>query len=125
MSKNELETIINQAWEKKEEVNKNSNKSIIDAINQTIADLDSGVARVAEKVKKINSNIKIIHYVAPSVWAWRPERAFKMSKFVDHVLALLPFEPPYMEAEGMTSDFVGHPVVNLSLIHISEPTRPY
>ena len=34
-----------------------------------------------------------------------------MSKYVDHVLALLPFEPPYMEAEGMTSDFVGHPVV--------------
>ncbi|MGB1344351.1 MAG: lipid-A-disaccharide synthase [Amylibacter sp.] len=67
--------------------------------------------RVAKKVRKAHPKIKIIHYVAPSVWAWRPERAAKMSKYVDHVLALLPFEPPYMEAEGMTSDFVGHPVV--------------
>jgi 2,3,4,5-tetrahydropyridine-2-carboxylate N-succinyltransferase len=50
MSKNELEIIINQAWDKKEEVNKNSDKKIIDAINQTINDLDSGVSRVAEKI---------------------------------------------------------------------------
>jgi 2,3,4,5-tetrahydropyridine-2-carboxylate N-succinyltransferase len=50
MSKNELETIINQAWDKKEEINKNSDKKIIDAINQTIKDLDSGAARVAEKI---------------------------------------------------------------------------
>ena len=52
----------------------------------------------------------MIHYVAPSVWAWRPGRAAKMAKVVDHVLALLPFEPPYMQAAGMTCDFVGHPV---------------
>jgi len=50
MNKNELETIIDQAWDKKEEVNKNSDKKIIDAINQTINDLDSGVSRVAEKI---------------------------------------------------------------------------
>ena len=50
MSKNELETIIDQAWDKKEEVNENSDKKIIDAINQTVNDLDSGVARVAEKI---------------------------------------------------------------------------
>lgn len=66
--------------------------------------------RVAKKVRKILPNLKIIHYVAPSVWAWRPERAARMSKYVNHVLALLPFEPPFMEAEGMTCDFVGHPV---------------
>ncbi len=54
---------------------------------------------------------KIIHYVAPSVWAWKPGRAVKMAAHVDHVLALLPFEPPYMEAAGMSCDFVGHPVV--------------
>ena len=52
----------------------------------------------------------MIHYVAPSVWAWRPGRAAKMAEVVDHVLALLPFEPPYMQAAGMTCDFVGHPV---------------
>ena len=53
----------------------------------------------------------VVHYVAPSVWAWRPKRAARMAPLVDHVLALLPFEPPYMQAAGMSCDFVGHPVV--------------
>ena len=68
--------------------------------------------RVARLVKEKRPDIKVIHYVAPSVWAWRPGRAAKMAKVVDHVLALLPFEPPYMTAAGMTCDFVGHPVVS-------------
>ncbi|MEP3845000.1 MAG: lipid-A-disaccharide synthase [Paracoccaceae bacterium] len=66
--------------------------------------------RVA-KLVKAKSSIRTVHYVAPSVWAWRPKRAVKMAKCIDHVLALLPFEPPYMEATGMACDFVGHPVV--------------
>ena len=66
--------------------------------------------RVAKLVKAASS-IRTVHYVAPSVWAWRPGRAQKMAKVIDHVLALLPFEPPYMEAAGMDCDFVGHPVV--------------
>jgi lipid-A-disaccharide synthase len=67
--------------------------------------------RVAALVKAARPGIRVIHYVAPSVWAWRPGRAAKMARYVDHVLALLPFEPPYMTAAGMTCDFVGHPVV--------------
>lgn len=67
--------------------------------------------RVAAIVKARRPEFRTIHYVAPSVWAWRPGRAAKMAKVVDHVLALLPFEPPYMTAVGMTCDFVGHPVV--------------
>ena len=67
--------------------------------------------RVAKAAKKLGYDGPVIHYVAPSVWAWRPGRAVKMAKVVDHVLALLPFEPPYMEAAGMSCDFVGHPVV--------------
>ena len=67
--------------------------------------------RVAKKVKAA-SDIRTVHYVAPSVWAWRPGRAGKMARHIDHVLALLPFEPPYMQAAGMTCDFVGHPVVS-------------
>lgn len=67
--------------------------------------------RVAKKVKARQPELPVIHYVAPSVWAWRPKRAVKMARYVDHVLALLPFEPPYMEAAGMSCDFVGHPVV--------------
>lgn len=65
--------------------------------------------RVAAKVRAGNPGQRVIHYVAPSVWAWRPGRAAKMARVVDHVLALLPFEPPYMRAAGMTCDFVGHP----------------
>ena len=68
--------------------------------------------RVAALVKQSRPDLRTIHYVAPSVWAWRPGRAAKMARHIDHVLALLPFEPPYMQAAGMTSDFVGHPVVS-------------
>ncbi len=67
--------------------------------------------RVAKLVKAA-STVRTVHYVAPSVWAWRPKRAQKMATCIDHVLALLPFEPPYMEAAGMACDFVGHPVVS-------------
>ena len=67
--------------------------------------------RVAAIIKAARPAQRVIHYVAPSVWAWRPHRAAKMARVVDHVLALLPFEPPYMTAAGMTCDFVGHPVV--------------
>jgi lipid-A-disaccharide synthase len=66
--------------------------------------------RVARRVKA-KSTIRTVHYVAPTVWAWRPGRAEKMARFIDQVLALLPFEPPYMQAAGMRCDFVGHPVV--------------
>lgn len=67
--------------------------------------------RVAARARKARPDLRTIHYVAPSVWAWRPGRAAHMARYIDHVLALLPFEPPYMTAAGMTCDFVGHPVV--------------
>ena len=66
--------------------------------------------RVARLVKEA-SNIRTVHYVAPTVWAWRPGRAQKMARRIDHVLALFPFEPPLMQAAGMACDFVGHPIV--------------
>ena len=67
--------------------------------------------RVARLVRAARPDFKTVHYVAPSVWAWRPGRAAKMAEVVDHVLAILPFEPPLMQAAGMSCDFVGHPVV--------------
>lgn len=67
--------------------------------------------RLAGQVKAARPDLCTIHYVAPSVWAWRPGRAAKMARVIDHVLTLLPFEPPLMTAAGMTADFVGHPVV--------------
>ncbi len=65
--------------------------------------------RVARKVKAAQP-IPTIHYVAPTVWAWRPNRAQKMQGVIDHVLALFPFEPPFMHKAGLSCDFVGHPV---------------
>lgn len=80
--------------------------------------------RVARKVRAAAPDIPIIHYVAPSVWAWKPGRAKKMAAYVDHVLALLPFEPPYMTEAGMTCDFVGHPVVESSA-HVDPNDRAF
>jgi lipid-A-disaccharide synthase len=65
--------------------------------------------RVSRKIT--SPAIKRIHYVAPSVWAWRPGRAKKIAAFLDHLLALLPFEPPYFEAHGLATTFVGHPAL--------------
>lgn len=76
--------------------------------------------RVARIVRDADPGITVIHYVAPSVWAWRSGRAAKMARVVDHVLALLPFEPPYMQAAGMGCDFVGHPVVAEPLASAAE-----
>jgi lipid-A-disaccharide synthase len=66
--------------------------------------------RVAALVKA-RAPIRTVHYVAPTVWAWRAGRAARMARVIDHVLALFPFEPPLMQAAGMDCDFVGHPVV--------------
>lgn len=97
--------------------------------------LDSGAAalitidspdfclRVARIVRAALPGFRTIHYVAPSVWAWRPGRAAKMAQVVDHVLALLPFEPPLMQAAGMTCDFVGHPVVAEPLADAADVAR--
>lgn len=53
----------------------------------------------------------LIHMVAPTVWAWKPKRAAEIASFLDHLLVLYPFEPPYFEREGLPTDFVGHPIV--------------
>ena len=57
------------------------------------------------------SGIPLVHYVAPTVWAWRPDRAKRFAQELDHLMALLPFEPPYFEKEGLDCTFVGHPVL--------------
>jgi lipid-A-disaccharide synthase len=51
-----------------------------------------------------------LHYVAPQVWAWRQKRAVRLAGDVDHLLALLPFEPPFFERHGLACSFVGHPI---------------
>jgi lipid-A-disaccharide synthase len=65
--------------------------------------------RLAKRL--VGGGIPLIHYVAPTVWAWRPKRARKIARWFDHILVLLPFEPPYFEREGLAATFVGHPAV--------------
>ena len=86
-------------------------QAVIDQKPDVLISIDSPdfCLRVSRLVKAA-SDVRTVHYVAPSVWAWRPGRAEKMSRSIDQVLALLPFEPPYMEAAGMRCDFVGHPI---------------
>ena len=67
--------------------------------------------RVAERVKKINNNIKTVHYVAPQVWIWRQGRVKKFKKFVDHILLLFNFEKKYFDKENIQNTFVGHPLL--------------
>ena len=67
--------------------------------------------RVAERVKKINKNIKTIHYVAPQVWVWRKNRVKKMKRFIDHILLLFDFEKKYFDQESVDNTFVGHPLL--------------
>jgi lipid-A-disaccharide synthase len=66
--------------------------------------------RVAKHVRRMAPDIPIINYGAPSVWAWRPGRARAMRGYVDHVMALLPFEPDaFKRLDGPPCSFVGHP----------------
>ena len=65
--------------------------------------------RVARRVT--DRAIPRIHYVAPTVWAWRPWRAKGFAQDFTHLLALLPFEPPWFERVGLPCSFVGHPVI--------------
>ena len=67
--------------------------------------------RVAEKVKKLNSKIKTIHYVAPQVWVWREGRVKKFKKFLDHILLLFNFEKKFFDKEYIPNSFVGHPLL--------------
>ena len=68
--------------------------------------------RVARRVRARDPGIPIIDYVSPSVWAWRPGRARAMRAYIDHVLALLPFEPgEYLRLQGPPCSYVGHPLI--------------
>ena len=81
--------------------------------------------RVAEKVKKINANIKTIHYVAPQIWIWREGRVKRFKNFIDHFLLLFDFERKYFDKENIPNTFVGHPLLetNKSKVDISHISR--
>lgn len=68
--------------------------------------------RVAHGLRRKGELLPLIHYVAPMVWAWRAGRARRMARWYDHLLTLLPFEPPYFERVGLAASYVGHPVLD-------------
>lgn len=68
--------------------------------------------RIAHRLRNAGETLPLIHYVAPMVWAWRASRARRVARWYDHLLTLLPFEPPYFEREGLASTCVGHPIVD-------------
>lgn len=72
-------------------------------------DSPSFTLEVSQRLK--GEGFPLVHYVAPSVWAWKPWRARQMARYLDHLLALLPFEPPQFEPHGLITTFVGHPAV--------------
>ncbi|MEM1365884.1 MAG: lipid-A-disaccharide synthase [Pseudomonadota bacterium] len=82
-------------------------------------------AQVAKRVRKRAPHIPIVKYVCPSVWAWRPGRAKKMARYVDHILCLLPFEPEVLKRlNGPTGTYVGHPLtVELNAWRGREPAQ--
>jgi lipid-A-disaccharide synthase len=67
--------------------------------------------RIAQRLRRRGENVPLIHYVAPMVWAWRAGRARRMARWYDHLMTLLPFEPPYFERVGLSCRYVGHPVL--------------
>ena len=76
--------------------------------------------RVARRLR--GAGFPLIHYVAPTVWAYRPGRAAKIARYLDHMLCLFPFEPPYFEAEGLDASFVGHPLIEEPIADADGPT---
>jgi lipid-A-disaccharide synthase len=87
--------------------------AIRDARPDAVVTIDSSgfTWRIAERLRRQGARMPLIHYVAPMVWAWRAGRARRIARWYDHLLTLLPFEPPYFERVGLAASFVGHPVV--------------
>ena len=78
---------------------------------------------VARRVRRAAPGIPIVDYVSPSVWAWRPWRAKGMRPFIDHVMALLPFEPDaHLRLGGPPCTYVGHPLIER--LHDLRPADP-
>lgn len=88
-------------------------QDIIDHRPDVVLTIDSPdfCLRVARQVKE-KLGVKTIHYVSPSIWAWRPKRAEKLKGVIDHVMTLLPFEPAYLHKEGIAATHVGHPLAH-------------
>ena len=87
--------------------------AVVEADPDVLVAIDSPAfsLRVAKRVRRLNPRIPIVDYVSPSVWAWAPWRARRMKPFVDHLMAILPFEPEvHRQLGGPPTTYVGHPL---------------
>ena len=100
----------------------NTVNKILDLAPDIVLTIDSPdfTLRIAKKLKKRNSNIKIIHFVAPSVWMWRSGRINTVKESVDHLLTILPFEKEIFEKKNINTTFVGHPITEIDPDHFSD-----
>ncbi|MBX6367504.1 MAG: lipid-A-disaccharide synthase [Rhodospirillales bacterium] len=71
--------------------------------------------RIAQALRRRGERLPLIHYVAPMVWAWGAGRVRRIARWYDHLMCLLPFEPPYFEQAGLPATWVGHPVLESGL----------
>ncbi len=104
------------------------NKTVDDIISNNIdvlvtIDSPGFTFRVADKIRKLAPTIKLVHIVAPSVWAYKESRAKKYSKVYDKLLTLLPFEPPYFTKHGLSSEFIGYPALEQNFYVKSKELR--
>ena len=73
---------------------------------------------ICKLIRRVKPDTRIVHLVAPQLWAWAPWRIHKLRRLTDHVLCLLPFEPAWFNARGVRATFVGHPVFERVSNHI-------
>ena len=86
-------------------------KDIREVMPDLLVTIDSPDFNFRVVRRLVGYDIPCVHYVAPTVWAWRPRRAKKISHTIDHLLTLFPFEPHYFERYGLACTYVGHPVL--------------
>ena len=99
---------------------KNTVNDIIEKKPDIVITIDSWSfsARIHKKLRKLGIKVTQLHYVAPQVWAWKKKRAKTMYKYIDHLLTLFPNEPKYFTPYNLSTDFVGHPAIESSMINI-------
>ena len=88
---------------------KQTEKAILEQKPDVVVTIDSPGFnfRIAEKIQHMRPQTKLVHYVSPTVWAYKPERALKVNRLFDKLLCILPFEPKYFT----NAEFIGHPVL--------------
>ena len=114
-----LPTIVRRVWQTVDDVVREKPDVLV------LVDSPDFTHAVAKRARKRVPDLPIVDYVCPSVWAWRSGRAAKMTAYIDHVLALLPFEPGVLERlGGPPGTYVGHPLAALAETAPSEAREP-